>query len=105
MDDAINHLHDAKLVAIHLDWSQRTCELSFAGAPGIPGSFSLVFVEVAELRVPSTQPWGPSACVLEAAYSGGVATIDMQSGDTLTVVSPSYSFKRTQLCDPASLRR
>ena len=97
MDDAINHLHDATLVSIQLLWSDRTCELSFAGAPSIPGPFSLVFVGVTELRVPSAMPWGLSVSVLEAAFSGGVATIAMQSGDTVTVVSPNYSFKRTPL--------
>ena len=47
MDNAINHLHDATLVSIHLRWADRTCELSFAGAPGIPEPFSLLFSEVA----------------------------------------------------------
>ena len=99
MDDAINHLHDATLVSIHLIWADRTCELSFAGAPGIPGPFSLVFAGVSELRVPSAIPWGPSLSVLEAVFSGGVATIAMQSGDTVTLVSPNYSFKATSLRD------
>jgi hypothetical protein len=97
MDDAINHLHDATLVSIQLHWGDRTCELSFAGAPSIPGPFSLVFAGVTELHVPSTMPWAPSVSVLEAAFSGGVATIAMQSGDTVTLVSPNYSFKQTPL--------
>lgn len=97
MDDAINHLHDATLVSIQLHWSDRTCEISFSGAPSIPEPFSLVFAGVTELHVPATMPWGASAAVLEAAFSGGVATIVMQSGDTVTLVSPHYSFRRTPL--------
>jgi hypothetical protein len=99
MDDAINHLHDATLASIHLNWGDRTCEFSFAGAPSIPGPFSLVFSRVSELLVPSAMPWGPSLSVMEAAFSGGVATIAMQSGDTITLVSPNYSFKATSLRD------
>jgi hypothetical protein len=97
MDDAITRLHDATLVSIHLDWEERKCEVSFAGAPGIAGPFSLLFDQVAELRAPIAMPWGPSVSVLEASFSDGVATFRMQSGDTVTVVSPNYSFKRTPL--------
>ena len=97
MDDAINKLHDATLVSIHLNWAERTCELSFGGAPGIPGPFALQFDEVTELRAPAAMPWGPSVSVLEASFSGGVANFAMQSGDIVTLVSPNYSFKRTPL--------
>ncbi len=97
MDDAITHLHDATLVSIQLHWAKRTCEFVFAGAPGVPGPFSLVFDRVAELRAPIAMPWGQSVSVLEASFSDGVATFAMQSGDTVTLVSPNYSFKRTPL--------
>ena len=97
MHDAINHLHDATLISIQLNWADRTCELSFAGAPNIPGPFSLVFAGVNELRVSSTMPWGASVSVLEASFTGGTATFAMQSGDTVTLVSPTCSFKRTPL--------
>jgi hypothetical protein len=97
MDDAISKLHDATLVSLQLNWAERTCELSFEGAPSIPGQFSLLFDQVAELRVPMAMPWGPSACVLEASFSGGVASFAMQTGDTVTLVSCNYSFKRTPL--------
>ena len=97
MDNAITRLHDATLVSIHLHWEERTCELSFAGAPGIPGPFSLLFDQVTELRAPIALPWGPSVSVLEASFSGGMATFAMQSGDTVTLLSPNYSFKRTPL--------
>ena len=97
MHDAISHLHDATLISIQLRWADRTCELSFAGAPNIPGPFSLVFAGVTELRVPSATPWGESGSVLEASFTGGTATFVMQSGDTVTLVSPNYSFKPNPL--------
>ncbi len=95
MDDAFNRLHDATLVSIQLHWADRTCEFFFAGAPSIPGPFSLLFDNVADLRVPSAMPWGPSVSVLQGSFTAGVATFAMQSGDTVTLVSSNYLFKRT----------
>ena len=97
MDDAINHLHDATLISIQLHWADRTCELSFAGSPNISGPFALVFADVTDVRISSALPWGASVSVLKASFASGTATFAMQSGDTVTLVSPNYSFKRTPL--------
>lgn len=94
MEDAINHLHDATLISIRLYWAERRCELLFAGAPEIPGPFALEFNSVSVVSIPSKMPWGPSDSVLEVDFSNGVAFFVMQSGDSITVMSSDYLFKR-----------
>lgn len=92
MDDVINHLHDATLVSIQVSWQNRRCEMVFEGAPKIQGPFSLMFVDVTELHVSATMPWVPSASVLAATVTaGGCITIEMQSGDVVSLVSPNFS--------------
>jgi hypothetical protein len=96
MDDAISHLHDATMTSIQYDWQARTCEIFFAGAPTFQSPFSLFFVDVSALGLSANAPWGPSGSVLKASISpGGKVSIAMQSGDSVTLSSPNYSFKPT----------
>jgi hypothetical protein len=92
LTDVLAKLHDATLLAIHLDWSDCVCTLSFAGAPAIAGTFSISFEGVTALVVPACQPWGPSVSVLGAKELGtGQYEFEMQSGDTISVVASNYS--------------
>jgi hypothetical protein len=87
-------LHDASLEAVRFDWKTRTCSFDFHGSPGRPQPFSLTFVEVCALQIPASFPWGPSVSVLEFKSDGsGRFEFEMQSGDTLAVVSASSSFE------------
>lgn len=96
-DLELKELHDASLAAIRFDWATRTCHFDFSGSPKSDVPFSLVFNAVAELVLPAAFPWGPSVSVLEAKVSGiGRYEIEMQSGDTITVVAPNHSFKPTR---------
>ena len=98
MDPSDTDLHDATLVSIHFDWEARTCRLEFAGAPSRLEPFCLTLSGVTEVVVPATQPWGPSGSVLAAKQlAGGGIAIEMQSGDTITVVAPNNSSKPTPL--------
>ncbi|WP_407363533.1 hypothetical protein [Pseudomonas luteola] len=93
MDLSATDFHDATLVGICLDWEARTCRIDFAGAPSHLEPFSLTLSGVTELVVPTTQPWGPSCSVLAAKeLAGGGVAIEMQSGDTITVVAPNNSY-------------
>jgi hypothetical protein len=90
----IEYLHDASLVAIRFDWPSRTCSFEFAGAPRFLEPFALNFSDVTELVVPASHPWGSSVSVLSVKDAGaGRYEFAMQSGDTITVVSPNNSFK------------
>lgn len=92
---ALKDLHDASLMAVRFDWSTRTCHFDFSGAPRIELPFSLIFSAVTELVLPAVFPWGHSVSVLEARVSGSDRyEIEMQSGDTITVVAPNHSFKQ-----------
>ena len=81
------HLHDATLRAIHVDWTARTCELEFAGAPSSLSPFSITFREVTAISIPMTTPWGPSASVLAARSDGGRHLFEMQSGDVVEITA------------------
>jgi hypothetical protein len=86
-------LHDASLEAVRFDWETRACSFDFRGSPSKPEPFSLTFVEVSALQIPASLPWGPSVSVLEFRSNGsGRFEFEMQSGDTITVVSASSSF-------------
>jgi hypothetical protein len=98
MDDVLHKLHDATLLSINFDWEARSCEMSFAGGPAFPDSFSICFSDVSQLHVPAEMPWGPSVSVLEVSITqDNRFAFAMQSGDTVTLVAPNYSFKRTPL--------
>ncbi len=93
----LKELHDASLTAVRFDWATRTCHFDFSGSPKVTFPFSLVFNAVAELVLPAAFPWGPSVSVLKAKVSvAGRYEIEMQSGDTITVVAPNHSFKPTR---------
>jgi hypothetical protein len=98
MDLSATDLHDATLLGLHLDWQARTCRLEFAGMPSHLAPFSLAFSGITELVVPAAYPWGASSSVLSAKeLAGGGIAIEMQSGDTITVVAPNNSSKPTPL--------
>ena len=87
-------LHDASLEAVRFDWKTRACSFDFYGSPSRPEPFSLTFTEVTALQIPASRPWGPSVSVLEFRSDGsGRFEFEMQSGDTLAVVSASSVFE------------
>jgi hypothetical protein len=97
MADELGKLHDATLLAVHFDWSSRTCTLTLSGGPELPGDFIASLQDVSMLSVPAVHPWGESVSILEAAEgSAGRFEFAMQSGDTITVVAPNISFQRTR---------
>jgi hypothetical protein len=94
MTSSIDKLHDASLVAVNFDWQARTCSFNFSGAPHKLEPFTVTFYNVTELQIPASYPWGSSVSVLEFRDKGeGLYELAMQSGDTITVVAPNYSFK------------
>lgn len=93
MTEFLPQLHDATLLSIQMDWSQRTCVLEFAGAPRIPNAFKLIFSEVSQLHVEARQSWGPSVSVLAAHQDGANSwRLTMQSGDSIRVEADTCVF-------------
>lgn len=96
MSEPLSQLHDATLLTVSFDWRAKSCTLSFAGAPSIPGPFQIEWHGVEELLVSRTNAWGESASVLSAKSCGANRyELQMQSGDVIVVVSANYSLKRT----------
>ena len=84
---ALDHLHDATLLAIRFEWATRTCNFDFSGAPQRSESFTIVFTDVTELVIPAAWPWGRSVSVLDARDTGaGRYEFEMQTGDTIVVL-------------------
>ena len=74
------------------------CSFDFLGSPNRPQPFSLTFVEVSALQIPASLPWGPSVSVLEFRSGGsGRFEFEMQSGDTIAVVSGDSSFELEEI--------
>lgn len=95
MKPSLYQMHDATLVAIRLNWSERACTFEFAGSPRLPHPFTVTFSEVSDVSIPALHPWGPSVSVLEiTVHDGGRYDITMQSGDTITVVASNFAFQR-----------
>lgn len=93
---SIDQLHDATLVSIQFDWARCTCTINFFGAPNFDFPFCTIFTEVRSLSVPSEFTWGRSSSVLEMReLPEGKFEIEMQSGDTISIIAPNPSFRRT----------
>lgn len=87
---ALDQLHDATLLTIRFDWATRTCNVDFSGVPKSSEPFTIAFADVTELVIPAEWSWGRSVSVLEARDAGaGRYEFEMQSGDTIVVVSGS----------------
>ena len=101
MINVLNKLHDATLTTIRFDWKSKQCEFQFDGGSALPGTIVLSFSGVTELTIPSSMPWGPSVSVLSAKETApGRFEIEMQSGDTISVVAPNNSFNPTAEVGP-----
>lgn len=47
-------------------------------------------VGVTALRMSRERSWGPSVSVNSMHFNGGVITIEIQSGDTITIAAQSF---------------
>ena len=93
---AFDNLHDATLLAVHLDCTSGECIASFDGAPHIPnGPFRLRWTDVSDIHVPRRLEWGPSVSVLSAEENAqGCYALHLQSGDILTIRASGLTFER-----------
>jgi hypothetical protein len=90
MAHAVPNLHDAVLERIELHWEDGILSIALTRVPG--GPVVLTASGLRDFSVSRRQEWGPSVFVNEARVrrDGEAAIemdIEMQSGDTITVVA------------------
>ncbi len=83
------NFHDATLLSVQADWAQGTAAVILQ-VPGLEDPVEVRAVGVTDLRMPRERPWGPSVSVNSVQVTGGVITIEMQSGDTITIAAQSF---------------
>lgn len=77
-------LHDARLIAVHVDWKDGMCVVDIAH--GTLGHCTLRFSAVSHVTLPRTQPWGPAVSINALRQPGPCHyEIDMQSGDVIDI--------------------
>ena len=82
-------LHDATLRSVEVLWAEARCRLFLELAAG---NHILEFRGVTRVEIPHEAAWGPSESVNGISVQGGVAAIEMQSGDTIKVSASEAEF-------------
>jgi hypothetical protein len=90
-------MHDWTFRSAQYDWEEARAVFVFKG---YKSTNILVAQGVSDLHIPQMNEWGPSVSVNEATETDVGAgskklTIEMQSGDTITVMAKSFSFERS----------
>jgi hypothetical protein len=88
-------LHDALLESSNLSWQTALCTLQinvFLQRGGNAKPCKLRFSGLTQLHVPKQQPWGPSVSINGAKFENGSVQIEMQSGDTISIVATEMEF-------------
>ncbi len=88
-------LHDASIETIVFDWKAGRCDIILQSW-SVEHRKSLVtflsFFEVSHLEIPRDVPWGESVSINEVKECDGLFQIEMQSGDTISVVAKGFSY-------------
>jgi hypothetical protein len=90
MDISLPNLHDAVLERIEIVWETGIATIELRRVPG--AAFVLTARGLLDFSMPRRQDWGPSVCVNSAHVQRNdegevLLTIEMQSGDTLSVIA------------------
>ena len=93
-------LHDAILETIEINWANSIVVLNLKafvvnGKNAIPSK--LEFNAVTNLVIPHKSEWGNSSSINSVRISNNQYTIEMQSGDILTIEAESFSFESNDL--------
>ena len=86
----INHLHDATLIDVILNWESGDVIISLKPSDGILNMFILRVLECSMLKITRDLPWGKSVSVNDVTINEDIenvyCAIKMQSGDKIEVV-------------------
>jgi hypothetical protein len=92
-DETLRNLHDAVLERVVIDWDQAIARVELTRVPG--GSTVLELRGLVEFKMTRRQEWGPSVFVnaadVRASDGEVVLTIEMQSGDRITIRGQSVA--------------
>jgi hypothetical protein len=89
-------LHDWSLQSIAYEWDKSEAVILFKGNALLN---ALVAKDVCDLQIPHKRHWGPSVSVnrvdgpLELPNGQQKLTIEMQSGDVISVVAAEFSMR------------
>jgi hypothetical protein len=89
--------HDWTLNSVQYDWEKARAVFVFKQAE--PPFTILVAEGVTDLHIPQVREWGPSVSINKMAEPVDVEnglkklTIEMQSGDTITVIATDFSLE------------
>lgn len=82
--------HDATIVGIDVDWAAGTFVIGLR--PVGAREIEIHGVGMRDCVIPRHQPWGSSVSVNHLLRSENTLTIEMQSGDTLTLEAKQIDF-------------
>ncbi len=90
---ALPNLHDGVLERISVDWSRRLVRILATSVPG--GLLMIIAGGLRDINIPRREPWGPSDFINGATAEQGddstvTITIEMQSGDQITLTCESF---------------
>jgi hypothetical protein len=90
---ALPNLHDGVLERVTVDWSRRLVRILATAVPG--GLLMIVAEGLREIRIPRRDPWRPSDFINHASVEQGndsavIITIEMQSGDHITLACENF---------------
>jgi len=86
-------MHDWTLLSVTIDWEAGTAVLKLVSPSGPK---ELQAREIADIHIPRTFPWGKSRSInvsfdpVATSESSVILRIEMQSGDTITIVAKSF---------------
>ena len=81
-------LHDATLQQLVVNWPASSVTVYFRTATG---EAVMTGMGLRRLDLPRSEPWGPSVSVNQVVQRHGCLTIEMQSGDVVTIEAETFS--------------
>jgi hypothetical protein len=81
-------LHDATLRGLVVSWPDGSVTARFRTASG---EVVITARGLRHLDLPRDEPWGPSVSVNRVVQTAGRLTIEMQSGDVVTIDAETFS--------------
>ena len=85
-------LHDSILKEIEYAWSSKELIITGELFGAAKQSFKIFFNGVTNICIPHKEKWGPSTSINELSGASGVYSINMQSGDAITIEASNFSY-------------
>ena len=89
----LQHLHDYSLIKVEVMWAEAVCHLHLVTWSNAEGRHTPVVVELTGVKfvsLPRNEPWGPSSSINSATFSARTLSVEMQSGDLISISAEGY---------------